>query len=305
MFNKLFNFTQNHTQFLYNNSLILQNIDKLIYISILAVFAASTVMKSDYIGLIALFTTFLTIVKLLFVKGEELKPSKAELWLLAYFMIVIISLAGSSLFALSLKGFLKTLTYMGFYLSIAHFLRKNTDKILPILITLGLCISFEGIIGFLQNFAHVEEISGWQDVSKLNPEQIMTRVYGTLKPYNPNLLGGYFVAGIPALYASTAAFLTEKKYHFGIVGLILSLISTAALFLTGCRGSYIGMMVILAGTFAVSAKYFWQNYKAIYTAIVGGQHCSNYIGNPAFCIFKSESSIYVCNAAGFVKLFQI
>ena len=95
MFNKLFNFTQNHTQFLYNNSLLLQNIDKLIYISILAVFAASTVMKSDYIGVIALFTTFLTIVKLLFVKGEELKPSKAELWLLAYFMIVIISLAGS------------------------------------------------------------------------------------------------------------------------------------------------------------------------------------------------------------------
>ena len=270
MFNKLFNFTQNHTQFLYNNSLLLQNIDKLIYISILAIFAASTVMKSDYIGLIALLTTFLTIVKLLFVKGEELKPSKAELWLLAYFMIVIISLAGSSLFALSLKGFLKTLTYMGFYLSTAHFLRKNTDKILPILITIGLCISFEGIIGFLQNFARVEEISGWQDVSKLNPEQIMTRVYGTLKPYNPNLLGGYFVAGIPALYASTAAFLTEKKYHFGIVGLILSLISTAALFLTGCRGSYIGMMVILAGTFAVSAKYFWQNYKAIYAAIVGG-----------------------------------
>lgn len=270
MFNKLFNFTQNHTQFLYNNSLLLQNIDKLIYISILAVFVASTVMKSDYIGVIALFTTFLTIVKLLFVKGEELKPSKAELWLLAYFMIVIISLAGSSLFVLSFKGFLKTLTYMGFYLSIAHFLRKNTDKILPMLVTIGLCVSFEGIIGFLQNVAHVEEISTWQDVSKLNPEEVMTRVYGTLKPYNPNLLGGYFVAGIPALYASSAVFLTEKKYPFGIAGLILSLISTAALFLTGCRGSYIGMLVILAGTFAVSAKYFWQNYKAIYTAIVGG-----------------------------------
>ena len=177
MFNKLFNFTQNHSQFLYNNSLLLQNIDKLIYISILAVFAASTVMKSDYIGVIALFTTFLTIVKLLFVKGEELKPSKAELWLLAYFMIVIISLAGSSLFVLSFKGFLKTLTYMGFYLSIAHFLRKNTDKILPMLVTIGLCVSFEGIIGFLQNFAHVEEISTWQDVSKLNPEEVMTRVY--------------------------------------------------------------------------------------------------------------------------------
>ena len=124
MFNKLFNFTQNHTQAFYNNSLLLQNIDKFIYLSILAVFAASTIFPSDYIGLIAVFTTLMTIVKLLFVKGEKLEATGAEIWLLAYFMIVIISLAGSSLFMLSLKGFFKTLIYMGFYLSIAHFLNS-------------------------------------------------------------------------------------------------------------------------------------------------------------------------------------
>ena len=269
MFNKIFNFTQNHTQFLYNNSLLLQNIDKFIYISILAVFAASTIFPSDYIGIIAVFTTFLTIIKLLFVKGEKLEATKAEIWLLAYFMIVVVSLAGSSLFMLSLKGFMKTFIYLGFYVSIAHFLKNNKDKIFPIFLTIGLCISFEGIMGFLQNFAHVEEISTWQDVSKLNPEEVMTRVYGTLKPYNPNLLGGYFVAGIPALYAVTAVFLTDKKYKSGIIAGIFALISSAALFLTGCRGSYIGMLVILGGTFLVSAKYLWQNYKAIYISIVG------------------------------------
>lgn len=270
MFNRLFNFTQNHTQFLYNNSLIIQNIDKFIYLSILAVFAASTIFPSDYIGLIAVITTILTIIKLLFVRGEKLEASKAEIWLLAYFMLVIISLAGSSLFALSLKGFFKTFIYLGFYLSIAHFLKNNKDKIFPIFLTIGLCISFEGIMGFLQNFAHVEEISTWQDVSKLNPEEVMTRVYGTLKPYNPNLLGGYFVAGIPALYAVVAALFVDKKYNFAILGGICALLSSVALFLTGCRGSYIGMMVILGGTFLVSAKYLWQNYKAIYISIVGG-----------------------------------
>ncbi len=270
MFNRLFNFTQNHTQVLYNNSLIIQNIDKFIYLSILAVFAASTIFPSDYIGLIAVITTILTIIKLLFVRGEKLEASKAEIWLLAYFMLVIISLAGSSLFALSLKGFLKTFIYLGFYLSIAHFLKNNKDKIFPIFLTIGLCISFEGIMGFLQNFAHVEEISTWQDVSKLNPEEVMTRVYGTLKPYNPNLLGGYFVAGIPALYAVVAALFIDKKYNFAILGGICALLSSVALFLTGCRGSYIGMLVILGGTFLVSAKYLWQNYKAIYISIVGG-----------------------------------
>ncbi len=270
MFNRLINFIQNHTQFIYNNSLLIQNIDKFIYLSIIAVFISSTVMNSGYIGILALLTTGLTVVKLLFTKGEKLEASKFEIWLLAYFMIVIISLAGSTLFALSLKGFFKTVTYLGFYISVAHFLRNNRNKIFSLLTVIGLCVSFEGIIGFLQNFAHVEEISTWQDVSKLNPEQVMTRVYGTLKPLNPNLLGGYFVAGIPALYASVAAFLTDKKYYLALIAGILAFVSTIALVLTGCRGSYLGLLTILTGTFIISAKYFWQNYKAIYASIVGG-----------------------------------
>lgn len=270
MFNRLLNFIQNHTQFIYNNSLLIQRIDKFIYLSILAVFVSSTVMTSDLIGLIALTTTALTITKLLFTKGEKLEASKFEIWLLAYFMIVIISLAGSTLFALSLKGFLKTLTYLGFYVSVAHFLKSNKDKIFPICATIGLCISFEGIIGTLQNFNKVQEIATWQDVSKLNPEQIMTRVYGTLKPLNPNLLGGYFVAGLPALYATVATFLADKKYKCVLIAGIFALISTVALVLTGCRGSYLGLLAIMGGTFLVSAKYLWQNYKAIYISIVGG-----------------------------------
>lgn len=270
MFNRLLNFIQNHTQFVYKNSLLVQNTDKFIFLGILAVFISSTIMSSGYIGLIAMTVTGLTIIKLLFTKGERLEVSKFELWLLAYFMIVIISLAGSTLFTLSLKGFLKTVTYLGFYVSAAHFFKNNKDKIFPTFLTIGLCVSFEGIIGFLQNFAHVEEISTWQDVSKLNPEQVMTRVYGTLKPLNPNLLGGYFVAGIPALYAICTKLFTEKKYHAGIIAGILSLLATTALVLTGCRGSYLGLLTIMGGTFLVSAKYLWQNYKAIYIAIVGG-----------------------------------
>ena len=164
MFNKLLNLVQNKTQFVYNNSLIVQNIDKFIYLSILGVFVTSTVMTSEYIGLIALATTGLTLAKLLFTKGEKLEYSKFEIWLLAYFMIVVISLAGSTLFALSLKGFFKTLTYFGFYVSVAHFFKTNKDKIFPTLITIGLCISFEGIIGILQNFNKVQEIATWQDV---------------------------------------------------------------------------------------------------------------------------------------------
>ena len=269
MFNNLLQFTQKKCEYLYKNSLFLQNIDKLIFASIIAVFLSSAVMSSDVIGFIALITVFLTFVKVLTKPDEKIDCKTFELWLLAYFMIVIISLAGATLFHLSLKGFFKTFTYLAFYASLVQYLKNNKHKIPFILGTIGVCISFEAIVGFLQNFAHVDEISTWQDVSKLNPEEVMTRVYGTLKPFNPNLLGGYFVAGIPALYGLAAYYFTDKKIKVSLTWIVCALLSTVTLFLTGCRGSYIGMMVILVGMFAVSAKYLWQNYKQIYLSAAG------------------------------------
>ena len=269
MFNSLIKFTQEKTEYLYNNSVFLQNIDKLIFGSIIVVFLLSTVASSDVIGFIALITFFLTLIKVMTKPDEKLSCKSFELWLWAYFMIVIISLAGSTLFHLSLKGFFKTFTYLGFYFSVVQFLKNNKDKIPFILGTIGLCISFEAVTGFLQNFAQVDEISTWQDVSNINPEDVMTRVYGTLKPYNPNLLGGYFVAGIPALYGLAATYLVDKKYKYSLIWIVLALFSSLTLFLTGCRGSYIGMMVIMVGMFAVSAKYLWQNYKQIYLSVLG------------------------------------
>ena len=262
MFSNLIRFTQEKTQYLYENSLFLQNIDKLIFASVIAVFLSSTVMSSDVIGFIALITVFLTIVKILTKPHEKLDCKNFELWLLAYFMIVIISLAGSTLFHLSLKGFFKTFTYLAFYFSMVQYLKSNRNKLPYVLAAIGICVSFEAVAGFLQNFAHVDEISTWQDVSKLNPEEVMTRVYGTLKPYNPNLLGGY-------LYALAAYYFAGKKLKFSLTALAFALLSTITLFLTGCRGSYIGMMVILISMFAVSAKYLWNNYKQIYLTAVG------------------------------------
>ncbi len=269
MFNKLFEFSQEKLNYLYENSLFLQNIDKLIFISIIAIFITSTFLSSDVIGFLALITIFLTIVKLLTHKGAGIDVKTYDIWLLAYFMIVVISLFGSTLFYLSFKGFLKTVTYLGFYVSIANYLKDHKNHIPYILGTIGLCVSFESIIGFMQNFAQVSEISTWQDVSKLNPEEVMTRVYGTLKPLNPNLLGGYFVAGIPALFAVSAYQFCGKFYKSAFVWGGLGILACITLFLTGCRGSYIGLMVILAGIFAVSAKYLWQNYKKIYLSIIG------------------------------------
>jgi len=270
IFNKILNFTQNSLKYLYENSLFLQCIDKFILLSILAVFLTSTFLSSDVIGFVALTTMFLTFLKLITKPGQKLTYKSFEIWLLAYFMVIIISLFGSTLFALSLKGFFKTVIYLGFYLSVAQYLKDNFNKTPLILATIGICAGFEGIVGFLQNFAQVEEISTWQDVSALNPEQVMTRVYGTLKPLNPNLLGGYLVAGIPSLFGMSAYFFSKNKFKSSILWVVFAFLTSITLFLTGCRGAYIGFMAIVAGIFLVSAKYLWNDYKKIYLTVVGG-----------------------------------
>ena len=98
MFNSIIKFTQEKLNFLYKNSLFLQHIDKIILLFICAVFLTSTFMNSDSIGFLALITLFLTVVKILTTPEQRLTANRFETWLVAYFMIVIISLAGSTLF---------------------------------------------------------------------------------------------------------------------------------------------------------------------------------------------------------------
>lgn len=266
--NNILDFVHKYTAKIYDNSIILQNIDNVVFCGIIALFAFSTFVNSDIIGFIALGIVILTAVRILFNKSDNLKCERFELFLIAFFMLTIISLAGSSLFYLSLKGFMKTFTYLAFYFSVVHHLKYNPKHILPILVTIALCVSAESLVGISQSFDKVDEISGWQDVSNLNPEEVMTRVYGTLLPLNPNLLGGYFVLTIPAVIGLCGYFLYEKRFLLSIVFGLFSVVSCAALFLTGCRGAYLGLFTVLASLGLISLKFFWNNYKKLYLTFV-------------------------------------
>ncbi len=300
--NNLFHFTQEKLKPLYASSVILQNLDNLIFTAFLAVFVVSTFLPSDTIGIVSLIAAGLTFVKLLVKPETRLEASTADLWLLAYFMIVIVSLFGSSAFTLSFHGFIKIVIYLLFYLSVRLYLKDNKDKIPFIIGVIALCAGSEAVVGLLQNSSQVAEISTWQDVSNINPEEVMTRVYGTLKPLNPNLLGGYLVAAIPALFGMTGyCFLENKKTtchpeldsgsstvaacsnliggrcrnKFGmtnkttLIYSILTILASVTLFATGCRGAYLGLMVILAGIFAVGVKFLWHNHKKTCLTIIG------------------------------------
>lgn len=271
--NKIFAYSQDKCSYLWENSLFLRNIDNFIFSTIVAVFILSVFASSDLIGYVALITVFLTLIKFFVKKDEKIEVNTFEIFLLLYFLIVVISLAGSSLFYLSLKGFLKTFTYLGFYFSSVQYYKNNLNKIWISVFVIALCAASQGIVGIFQNFSQVGEISTWQDVSNINPEDVMTRVYGTLQPYNPNLFGGYLVATLPSLLGSFLYYLMEKKYRFAVCFSVFTILASFALILSGCRGAYIGLMVILLCVFCFLAKFIWQNgkevYKTIYLSVLG------------------------------------
>ncbi len=269
MFNRIFDFSQKICNRLYNNSLILQNIDSLILISILAVFISSTFAQSESIGIFAIIATFLTFINLLVKPQEKLTCCKFEYFLLAYFMLVIVSLAGSSLFHLSLKGFFKILIYLGFYISLIQYLKNHKDKALWIIFTIAGCVCFETLNGLLQTVIRPEAISTWQDTSYINPEDVINRVYGTLKPYNPNLFGGYLVATIPTLLALVAFSTYKKSYKLTATLGVILLFSAYVLLQTGCRGSYLGLFAMFITLAILCGKLLWNKYKEIYLSIIG------------------------------------
>lgn len=274
--NKVFKYTQNKCAYLWDNSFFLKHIDSLIFSTIIGVLFLSTFSSSDLIGYIGLITLFLTIIKLFVKSGEKIDLNLFETFLLIYFLIVVISLSGSSLLYLSFKGFLKTFTYLGFYFSAAMYYKNNLNKIPFTIYVVGLCAASQGIIGIFQNFSQVGEISTWQDVSNINPEDVMTRVYGSIQPFNPNLFGGYLVASLPCLFGSFIIKFLDKKFKTSVMFLTLALITSFTLILSGCRGAYIGLLAIMTCLFGFLAKYIWKDlehkkdfFKKLYLYFLG------------------------------------
>ena len=269
LLNAIFNATQKIFYSAYKKSFVLQNIDWLIFLNINLVILTSAFAQSDCIGNFALFVIILTFIKFLFKPKTKLVLSGAEKFLLLYLMIVLISVAGSTLFALSLKGFSKTLVYIGFYFSFVDYLKNNLSKLKYIFLLIAGVTFIESFVALNQNFLSVSEISGWQDMSRLNPEQVMTRVYGTLKPYNPNLFGGYLLAVLPTTLFVVFLPLCNKHYKTAVFGLFMFLMALSALIMTGCRGAYIGLLFEIIVLLFISFHLLKLSYKKIFMYVSG------------------------------------
>ncbi len=250
--NAFYGFFQKKFEELTKNSLILSKIDEIILFFISLTLISSTFFESEKIAVFAIITILLTIVKLFTKRGAKVKMTSWDAAILVYFVICFISTINSTLLPQSIHGFLKTVIYIIYYYCAVNYFQTNQNKIKYIFALVGILCSAEALIAVYQNFAGVEQISTWQDSNYINPEDAIARAYGTLKPYNPNLLGGYLLAGIPYLIGITAIFLVKKIRKLFWIGCALSLICALAVFVTGSRGAYLGLGAILAGIVVVA-----------------------------------------------------
>ena len=120
----------------------------------------------------------------------------------------------------------------------------------------------ESIYALAQNTFGLENNATWQDLSYVNPENVLTRVYGTLKPFNPNLFAGFLVAGISSILGVGLVLTKAKNYKLGLPFIFLFLISLLAVFLTGCRGAYISLFIMFLGILFASYQVVFNDFNS-------------------------------------------
>jgi putative inorganic carbon (hco3(-)) transporter len=172
--------------------------------------------------------------------------------MLAWFATYVIATAFSSYRHEALAGLFKMATFFVGWMSLRMMLTQQPKLWWVWVFTLfGLGVTEAGV-GIIQHQQHVDPLATWSD-TRINPDQAMTRVFGTIQPLNPNLLAGYL---IPAWAAGLwivgqimlVPGLMRRWPWVALIGLGLTVI-TVGIVLSGSRGGYLGLGGMVLATF--------------------------------------------------------
>ena len=222
------------------DSIILTNLDNIYFCILLLLIFSIPFLSTSPLGILASILIAISFLKSIFTH-KKFEFSAIHLPIIIYLFILCLSVGFSSLLIPSLKGLAKMLIYIGAFFSFFEFFKNNKNKIFPTIIAIAVSCSFELLFALKQMIFGVSALAGWQDMSHINAEHIMNRVFGTLKPYNPNLFAAYLLACAPTIFVSAIYAFIKGKYKLSIVGGAFALLSLATIIQTGCRGAYIGL----------------------------------------------------------------
>lgn len=265
--NNLLSKIQNGVAGFVSGSYILTNIDNILFGFICLSLIVSILMSNSYCAPLLCVVAVLYFLSLMLKKDTKVKLERSTLFLWLYFVMAIVSTINSTMFHASCIGLSKTILYLLYFYAVLQYLRDNKDKIPFLTGLIAVCVSFEVVIAYIQNNFDVLSAATWQDTRYVNPEHVLTRVYGTLQPSNPNLLGGYLIASTTFVWLFTAlAWLDGKKKSF-VVGAVFSLALIPAIFMTGCRGAYIALFFMLLLTAYFVYQILKTNYPNVYQVV--------------------------------------
>lgn len=274
---------QGALEFLPNNSAILKNIDVFLFIMICLSAVCSIFMSNSIVAPMLCIVAVLFGSTMILDKNYRLKIEKSSLFLILYFVLAIASTINSTMPPQSLTGLSKTILYLLYFYATLQYLRAHKDKIPCFAMIIGVCVSFEIVIAFIQNYLDVLSAATWQDTARLNPELVLTRVYGTLKPSNPNLFGGYLIAAVPFLWLYTALNFVEKHHKRFLILLIFSILAIPAIFMTGCRGAYIALFFMIITLLVAAYNICKFHYPNVYDFVKKYLHIIIVAGAAACC----------------------
>lgn len=259
-FNIFFLFLSKNLKKYTKNSIFMQNFDKIYFWIFLLLIFSLLFVNSSIIGIFGLILICLTLIRSIFYY-EKINLSPLELFVLAFLILSVISCCFSSFLIPSLKGLTKVFIYIGCFYSFIDFFKRNPKKILWTIFFIAGCMILELLPVLKQSLFGVNSLASWQDTNNVNPEQLLSRVYGTLKPYNPNLLAGFLLMGISCITGSSIYFALKKQFKSALILAGCLLISLFMLFATGCRASYISLFFcFLFGSF-LSYQLFKNSIK--------------------------------------------
>lgn len=246
---------------LLNDSFLIKKIDYIILFFITLLIISLSFAPTSVIGVLSGLSFVVFFIKRIVKKEEKLVFNSFDQPVLYYVIIVGLSLAFSRYFWPSLKGYLKVLTYLALYLTFINVLAESNKRAYYLLGVIAITGFAEAILAIIQSFQGIEALATWQDTSRLNPEQIMTRVYGTLQPPNPNLLGGYLLACVSSAAGMFFIYAKKKKAMKSALFLAAWIFITFGIVLTGSRGSYIGLAAVISGIIMSSGHIIWRDLK--------------------------------------------
>lgn len=244
------------------SSLLIKGIDYLILINLILLLIAITFSPTVILGLLIGTCFGLTILKWIIVPGEGHNLTLFDIPIGVYICIALISVAFSSYFMPSAKGFAKLITYFASYIVCTNIFKGHSWKIYFILAAIAITGGLEACYGIYQKFAGVEALATWQDPETIRAEDLMNRVYGSLQPYNPNLLAGYLLPILPCALGIGTICMLKKAWHWVIGFYGLGFASLICLVLTGSRGAYIGLAGMVLVLYFVVGHIIWHDFAS-------------------------------------------